>query len=243
MVEVPEAATQIAKTLRLDALVGESCLAVFDGACARTLLSKALGYGVVVGSSLVKVPQIAKVARSRSAFGLSRLSLLLEALGYAITVAYCHARAFPFSTYGESVFLLLQDAVLAVLIAVCARVPLSRALPAAVAACAAVAGAILSRAVPLPLLALLQAGTIPIFCGSKVPQIVLSWRNGSTGQLALATYALNFAGSLARVFTTLSELDDAIVLAGFVLGAVLNGVITAQILFYSFRSSSEKKKN
>lgn len=39
-------------------------------------------------------------------------------------------------------------------------------------------------------------------------------------------------GSLARVFTTLAEVDDPLILYGFVGGAFLNFVLAAQMLWY-----------
>lgn len=39
-------------------------------------------------------------------------------------------------------------------------------------------------------------------------------------------------GSLVRIFTTLQEVDDKIILLGFVAGFVLNCVLAAQMLYY-----------
>lgn len=43
---------------------------------------------------------------------------------------------------------------------------------------------------------------------SKVPQIHMSWKNKSCGKMSLATYSLNWAGSLARSFTVFVEAKD-----------------------------------
>lgn len=89
-----------------------------------------------------------------------------------------------------------------------------------------------------------QASTIPISLASKVPQIYTVWKEGGTGQLS-AFAVFNFlAGSLARVFTTLQEVDDPLILWGYLGGAILNAVLTAQMIFYwnSSSSSSKSKK-
>lgn len=44
-----------------------------------------------------------------------------------------------------------------------------------------------------------------ILLASRVPQIAQNHSSKSTGQLSLITYSLNFAGSAARIFTTLQE--------------------------------------
>lgn len=40
------------------------------------------------------------------------------------------------------------------------------------------------------------------------------------------------AGSLSRIFTTLQEVDDKLILYGFVAGFVLNAVLAAQMVYY-----------
>jgi len=237
--EVPAFVRSIIGSLGLTEAVGE-CGVVFTGVCFRQLLSKCLGYAVVVGSSLVKVPQIAKVVKSGSVEGISRSSVLLDLVGYVLTVAYCYASAFPFSTYGESFFLMLSGSILA---ALACRVHW------------ALAGSMLtgilllvfSRIVPLPILAVGQTITIPIFIVSKVPQIVLLFRTKSAGQLSLITFALNTLGAAARVFTTLQELADPLMLTASSLSVLLNGTIALQIVIYSRNdkkaAEDEKKLN
>lgn len=44
-----------------------------------------------------------------------------------------------------------------------------------------------------------------VLLASRVPQILQNYATGSTGQLSVITYFLNFAGSAARILTTLNE--------------------------------------
>ena len=229
--QVPEFVQECVGRLGLKEAVGE-CGVVFTGACARQLVSKGLGYGVVAGSSLVKVPQIAKIVRSGTAAGVSRAAVVLDLLGYVLTVAYCHASAFPFSTYGESFFLMLTGAVLA---ALACRVPWALA----AAGLGAVLAAMRARVLPLAVLAWGQAATLPLFVVAKVPQIALCARTRSAGQLSLATFALNTLGAAARVFTTLQELADPLMLAASTLSVLLNGTIALQIIYYSRNSKKQ----
>lgn len=57
----------------------------------------------------MKVPQILKIVRGRSARGLSLASYLLDSASLGITVAYNVRLEFPWSTYGENCFLLVQN--------------------------------------------------------------------------------------------------------------------------------------
>lgn len=47
------------------------------------------------------------------------------------------------------------------------------------------------------------------------------------------------AGSLSRIFTTLQEVDDKLILYGFVAGFLLNAVLAAQMVYY-WNSSNSK---
>ncbi|XP_071656291.1 uncharacterized protein [Patagioenas fasciata] len=84
--------------------------------CLKILVSKALGYAIVGGSVLVKLPQVLKVWGARSGAGLSACAVGLELLALGGSVAYGTARGFPFSAWGESLFLLFQTLTLLFLI-------------------------------------------------------------------------------------------------------------------------------
>ena len=62
-----------------------------------------LGYGILAGSTLVKVPQVANVLRAASAAGLAPLSFELETVGLLIAVSYGFLMGLPFSAFGETV--------------------------------------------------------------------------------------------------------------------------------------------
>lgn len=47
------------------------------------MLSKALGYLIILGSLIVKVPQIMKILNSNSVEGLSLEMFVLEIIGYS----------------------------------------------------------------------------------------------------------------------------------------------------------------
>ena len=54
-----------------------------------------------------------------------------------------------------------------------------------------------------------------------------------TGQLSLTTNFLTFAGSLARVFTTIQDVGyDASLLCNCTTNAVLSGVLVIQVVFF-----------
>ena len=123
----------------------------------------------------------------------------------------------------------------AVLAALACRVPWALA----AAGLGAVLAAMRARVLPLAVLAWGQAATLPLFVVAKVPQIALCARTRSAGQLSLATFALNTLGAAARVFTTLQELADPLMLAASTLSVLLNGTIALQIIYYSRNSKKQ----
>ena len=154
--------------------------------CLKLAVSKGLGLGIVAASSIVKVPQILKLASSGSAEGVSFLSYLLETAAYLIGLAYNFRNGFPFSTYGETALILVQNVVISVLVLkLSGRAGLAAVF---VAGLAGLAGALFSEApVDMKMLGYLQAGAGTLGVASKVPQILAIWREGGTGQLSAFT--------------------------------------------------------
>ena len=53
-----------------------------DPECIKQTLSKAVGFAIVMGSSVLKLPQILKIAAEGSAEGLSSISVYIETVMY-----------------------------------------------------------------------------------------------------------------------------------------------------------------
>lgn len=87
-------------------------------------------------------------------------------------------------------------------------------------------------AVPPRLLKMLQACTIPVSLASKVPQMLELYRDKATGQLSVLVVFAQLMGTLARVFTTLTETNDRLLFWGFALATVFNAVIAVQVILY-----------
>ncbi|OON22207.1 PQ loop repeat protein [Opisthorchis viverrini] len=200
-----------------------------DGACFTAGLSKALGYGVIAGSSL----------GSRSAAGLSILSLLLELLTYTTTSAYSLANSYPFSSYGEATFLALQTFIITWLAITWKSQPLGVAFSAVYVAGLAVT---FSPVMPLSVLYTLQTLNVPIMLVSKILQIAANWRNGSTGQLSAITLCLFALGSTARIFTSLEETGDNLIILTYILSTLCNYILMGQVFYYWNSSAPSAKK-
>ena len=232
-------------------LLSEHCFDVlvtkrqFTGECVSLLISKLLGYLILAGSFMLKVPQILSILSARSAEGVSSSMYYLDSLVMIVCASYGLRTGMAFSTYGESYFLLLQNLVILGQIHFYSRrLPSFFAQLALFAAFALYFTGLLPLALPLPLLTTLQSVLpIPVGALSRIPQIIALYRSGSAGSASFVMFLMNTAGALARVFTTMTEVQDLAVLGGYISSSCLNGIITAQIFYYSFiRKTSEKPK-
>ncbi|GAO13760.1 uncharacterized protein UV8b_01594 [Ustilaginoidea virens] len=219
-------------------IVGEECyqalvldVDVENTECVKYAVSKGLGIGIIAASSVVKVPQIVKLVRSRSAEGVSFLSYLLETSAYLITLAYNVRNGFPFSTFGETALIMGQNVVISVLVLnYSGRATVAAVLVAALAGSAACLFA--GNVLDMKTLSYLQAGAGALGVASKVPQILAIYQQGGTGQLSAFAVFNYLAGSLSRIFTTLQEVDDKLILYGFISGFLLNAVLATQMVYY-----------
>ncbi|KAH9512753.1 Mannose-P-dolichol utilization defect 1 protein [Bulinus truncatus] len=198
--------------------------------CAKILISKCLGYAIICGSFIVKVPQLIKIFKAKSGEGISLISVSLELVAISATWAYGKGHNFPFSSYGEALFLALQTSIIAFLCLAFSG-QLAKGLLYIVVYSASLAF-LLSPTAPLSLLAVLQGANILLVSVSKVIQAVANYNNGSTGQLSVITVYLLFLGSLARIFTSIQETGDMFVIVTYCLATVFNGIIAAQFIYY-----------
>ncbi|KAF2755016.1 mannose-P-dolichol utilization defect 1 protein-like protein [Pseudovirgaria hyperparasitica] len=210
--------------------------------CVKLGVSKALGIAIIGASAIVKVPQLIKLLQTKTAKGLSFTSYALETSAYIISLAYNYRHGFPFSTYGETALILIQNVAISALV-----LHFSGKGPAAgawIAGLAATGYALFNEnagLVDVNRLAMFQAAAGVLGVASKIPQIWTVYQEGTTGQLSAFAVFNYLAGSLARVFTTLQEVPDPLILWGFIAGFVLNLVLAGQMIYYWNTAPAVKK--
>uniref|UniRef100_K7FML5 Mannose-P-dolichol utilization defect 1 protein homolog n=1 Tax=Pelodiscus sinensis TaxID=13735 RepID=K7FML5_PELSI len=198
--------------------------------CLKILISKCLGIAIVAGSLMVKLPQVFKILKAKSAEGLSFNSILLELLAITGTMVYSVANSFPFSPHTKALFLMLQTVAIGFL-AQHFGGRTAQGISFLVLYFALLA-LLLSPLVPQAVVTLLQATNMPAIIISRVLQAATNYHNGHTGQLSAITIFLLFAGSLARIFTSVQETGDPLMAVTYVVSSVCNGVIAGQLLYY-----------
>ncbi|XP_066587760.1 mannose-P-dolichol utilization defect 1 protein homolog [Prorops nasuta] len=218
-------------------LLTENCLEQYfekydflHGECFKSTLSKALGIAIISGSLLVKVPQVAKLLQNKSSKGINVYSVLLDLFAITSMVSYSFISGFPFSSWGDGIFLGLQTLAIAVLVMHYSGN--SNQAAAFFGVYLAVTYAAMRELIPVNILWSCQAMNIPIILISKLMQAYTNYSNGSTGQLSAATCFMLFFGSLARIFTSIQETGDKTMILMYICSTSANAVIAGQLLYY-----------
>ena len=229
-----------------------------DPPCLKYVISKLLGYGIVAGSAGVKMPQVYNIIQAGNVDGLSGTAILIEWVASISSFSYYMTLGYPFSTWGENFFLFFQNGIIASLYGrysvgvrssrfvigvlgslVLGTVLYLRALPDINVP----AGACTSLGMKSCILTSRDvAGALPVLLMlfGRLPQIAQNLRQGHTGALSLITYLLNVAGSAARCFTVMQELDDKFALTSAISAFVQNSVLVAQILLLGSGAAAKK---
>ena len=212
----------------------------FALSCHNQLISKALGYAIIGGSMMVKVPQILKMMNNNSSEGISSTSTLLDLFMTFTTLAYGFTKNLPFASYGDTLFVFLQTAVILVLIPWYKKNMPLFLVYVAISVFASYATYV--KMFGLDLITLFQQAQVPLVVISRGIQILTNFGNKSTGQLSGITYFLSFAGCASRVFTSLVDAKDNLMALTFGTATLLNGLVWFQILYYGGAASKDDKK-
>merc|ERR1719225_1271588 len=202
-----------------------------DVDCLKMLLSRGLGLAIIAGATCVKLPQIVKIVRSSSAEGISFVGTLLELVAVTANGAYSFSKGFPFSSYGEAVTLSLQTSLIAILILWYGGNTLSTVLFSIIYG-ATVFAITTPGLVPANVLWYGQAANIPMIVLGKMIQAIANFRQGHTGQLSALTVFLLALGSLARIFTSIQETGDSVVISTYICSTMVNLILAGQVLDY-----------
>lgn len=63
-------------------------------------------------------------------------------------------------------------------------------------------------------------------------QATKNYQNGHTGQLSAITVNLLFLGAVARIFTSIQETGDPIIIFTFMVASLTNGILAGQVMYY-----------
>ncbi|KAI1723231.1 PQ loop repeat domain-containing protein [Ditylenchus destructor] len=209
--------------------------------CFPLVLSRLLGIAITVGSSFLLVPQILKIYTAKSGRGISLWAQVLGLLAAAGNASYNYEKGYVFGQWGDTLFVAIQ-----MIFIIMQILWYSDAQPYALAFmawCWCASLAVFYHFVPMAVLEAIQLSSVPIVFISKSIQVTQNYREQSTGQLSIISVSMQFGGCMARIFTTIQEAGgEWLILLPYIVAAVLNGIILAQILYYGGEPLTVQKK-
>lgn len=209
--------------------------------CFKALLSKGLGLAIIAGSVLVKVPQVLKILNSKSGEGINIVGVVLDLLAISFHLSYNFMHGYPFSAWGDSTFLAIQTVTIAVLVLFFNGRKAQSGL--FLVGYVVLMYVLNSGLTPMSVLFTIQSCNIPILLVGKLSQAYTNYQAGSTGQLSAATVIMMFAGSVARIFTSIQETGDFMIILTFIASTFANSVILGQLIYYWNKPAGVKVKD
>ena len=184
----------------------------------------------MLSSALVQLPQVFKILFGNSALGISFISVFLDLLGLTISGLYSYSSKFPFSAYGELVFIGAQTFLIVMMVVWYTSGLLFSLLFMALYGAGIYIG-MDPDLCPVSVLWYGQALNIPMIIVGKSMQIWANFSNGHTGQLSAITTFLGL-GTITRIFTSIQETGDPTVIATSVIISAFNAIVALQVLWY-----------
>lgn len=198
--------------------------------CLKITISKLLGYAIITGACVVKLPQIIAFLRAGNVRGVNREATYTDLLGYLLQAGYYLMLGKPFSAYGETLIIAVQSIVIVLMIW---GYDYPGTVHAGVVAAVLTVAASIPFSLPPQYLPYLQLVCTLLFVISRAAQIMANYSQGGTGQLAFLTLFMNAGGSAARIFTSSVEVKQPEVLLSFAISTLLNLTLVAQYIYYN----------
>ena len=204
-----------------------------DTSCIVFSIRKLVGYAIIGGSLILKLPQIINILKAGSTKGIPASSYYFETLVFLNTLSNARHQGLAFSDYGENAIIIVQNFVVILLIYKYDTTINSFEKLAFVAFFSVYAFFLLDATMVHPDAWVFIAGScIFMNCASRIPQITSNFSNKSTGVLSFVTFFLSWAGAMARTIGVLLASDDTLYRLQFVVSAGLNTIIITQFFLY-----------
>ena len=209
--------------------------------CISYLISKGLSIGIVLFSFTSKLPQILYMLNTKDMKGLSYISIYLDILSTLFYTMYPYHMGYPFLTYGEGLIILFQNFLI---FFICWKYDTYQSADKNNMSFSLLLVSFLFLCYKgffdEKIWKIIGSASTVLSMGSRITQIYTSYKSKSTGPLSTITYGLNMMGNAARIFTSLKETNDIILVGGFVVSFVLNLIIFLQIIYYNKKDEGKQ---
>ena len=205
----------------------------FYSDCISITLSKGLGYGIILGSCMVRLPQIIKLYLNGSCEGLVPKMFYMDNYMMIIVGWYNVHLNNPFSVYGKNFLIFIQNITIVFLIWKYNKdITMKSKILVVITTMLLFIILFTDKIIPDEVWTFMLNIQFIMLTVARMPQILYNIRMKSTGQLSLITYSWNTFGLLARFFTLLKETKDFLNFLSTFLALFFNAILTLQILWY-----------
>lgn len=203
--------------------------AIAIGSTVQDKLAQAMGYLMGTGAMVLYAPILLKILKKGDAEGFAVSTWIFNVLGFALSIAYPFKRGFPISTYLEVVASAVQAVVILGLICFHQK----QLFEYTIGMVGLFVGFLVFAQMPVPgsILAVLQITASLVANYANVPQILLTFRRKKASWSGVTAF-LSMSGCLIRVFTTMQLTHDNLVIMGYLLGFLTNGILLGQVIMY-----------
>lgn len=208
--------------------------------CLTMIASKGLGYAILAGSLLLRVPQILNILTAQSVEGLSVTSEVLMLVSIFSAMSYGYFKEFPISAYGDSYALFAQTAIVLLLVLMYQKKRCTAVI--SMVTMSAACYLMYANMIPESVIIGLNASGLVLAVVSKMNQVIMNFKNSSTGVLSAFQLILQFLGCVARIFTSIQETGDMQMIVNYLVTSAVNGMLMMQLFIYWNNSGAQKKK-
>ncbi|XP_066532589.1 solute carrier family 66 member 3-like [Hoplias malabaricus] len=201
---------------------------------SRDVVLFSLNLSTLLACTVLKLPQIALLTRTKSPKGISVRAIVLELSGYIVLTTYEMYHEYPLATYLEYPALIAQDTVLFLLILHYSgnlRQSLVYSLIYPLRLSVFVGGSQLLTLKSWIIDSAMSLCTV-ISATSRFAQLQCLWETKDAGQVSALSWAMSTYTCMARILTTVLTSGDLKVLLRFVVMTTLNGWVLATVVFY-----------
>lgn len=211
----------------------------FELPCFNLLLAKMLGILIIVFSCTLKVPQIKTMLSDNSmASQLSEFSLFADIFSYLSIILYSLHFNYPFTSYGENLTICIQNAIILYLFCRITKSGFYRLL--GISSIFLITALCLhDKYVPEHIWLLIGSCGLPFIVLSRLFSILYCFREKSSGPLSRFTFILGALGNLTRIFTTITETKDSLLITQIIISFLLNFTLIIQISIYGNKSTEK----
>jgi mannose-P-dolichol utilization defect protein 1 len=210
-----------------------------DKSCVTLLISKLLGYAIILISFNFKVPQIRNMLQTKSAEGLSYVSIYLELFIMLLSVLYSIHYNNPLSTYGENIIILIQNLIILILTWRYSKKHSWMTRIIILILFGSFSYIMLQPFIPEEFWAYMASITLVALTVARFSQIYTSFKTKSTGPLSKFTFISAFLGNAVRAFTSFAETNDKLLLFSYCYGSALALAVLMQIVIYEPKKKEE----